>query len=180
MWITNAHLVARSCDLWWKQPNMNQQEISDLYDAIKQVAHETRVDHRFIFASIMQESRGCVRVNSTVVDNIKNTGVLQSYKGSHTCNDNGKNVLNPCPSDNILGQVRDGGKSQNSDTFSSFSLFYLLTDMTSRRICRGPRPSHRHQRTEQSRQQRNRLRLLPRLPALPFRSHRFVQRPRKG
>lgn len=109
MWITNAHIIARSCDLWYKEPNNSDQEMSDLYDAIKQVAHQTRVDHRFILAAIMQETRGCVRANSTTVDNVVNSGLLQSYKGSNTCNGNGK-VLTPCPAANILGQVNDGGE----------------------------------------------------------------------
>lgn len=110
MWIANAHIVARSCDLLYKQPNNNAQETQDLYDSIKQVAHETRVDHRFIFAAILQESQGCVRAASDIAsDGSHNPGLLQPYKGTHTCNDNGK-VSNPCPKDQILGMIRDGGE----------------------------------------------------------------------
>jgi len=112
MWITNLHIIERSCDLLYKQPNNNAQETQDLYDAIKQVAHETRVDHRFILAAVMQETMGCVRAESSASpDGIHNPGLLQSFKGTYTCNDNGK-VSNPCPKDQILGMIRDGGKQR--------------------------------------------------------------------
>ena len=90
--------------------NNNAQETLDLYDAIKQVAHETRVDHRFIFAAIIQETKGCVRAASTTAsDGTHNPGLLQSYKGTYSCNQNGT-VMNPCPMDQILGMVRDGSE----------------------------------------------------------------------
>jgi len=115
MWITNAHIIARSCNILYNQTNNNAQETQDLYDAIKQVAHETRVDHRFIMAAVMQETKGCVRAESSVSpDGIHNPGLLQDFKGTHSCNDDGK-VQNPCPKDQILGMVRDGGKHENFD-----------------------------------------------------------------
>lgn len=107
MWITNAHIIARSCDLWYKQPNNDMQETQDLYDAIKQVSHETRVDHRFIFAIVIQETKGCVRAATNTDNNADNTGLLQDYKGAYSCNNNGK-VQTPCPKDQILGMIRDG------------------------------------------------------------------------
>lgn len=129
MWITNAHIIARSCDLWYKQPNNNAQETQDLYDAIKQVAHETRVDHRFILAAVIQETKGCVRAATTTTsDGTKNPGLLQDYKGTHTCNDNGK-VLNPCPKDQILGMIRDGG-----ELLSFAALSRLILTLNSGRI----------------------------------------------
>lgn len=57
----------------------------------------------------MQETQGCVRAKTSVSpDGIRNPGLFQSFKGNHTCNDNGK-VQNPCPKDQILGMVSDGG-----------------------------------------------------------------------
>lgn len=113
LWITNAHIIARSCDLHYKQPNNNDQETRDLYDAIKQVAHETRVDHRFILVAVIQETRGCVRASSNISsDGVHNPGLLQTFKGTHSCNDNGK-VQNPCPKDQILCMIRDGGMFQH-------------------------------------------------------------------
>lgn len=170
MWITNAHIIARSCDLWYKQPNNNAQETSDLYDAIKQVAHETRVDHRFILAVVMEETRGCVRANGSIDDAAPSTGLLQGYKGTHTCNSNGK-VTNPCPADNILGQIRDGGEFAKSRLFLASCAF---ADFLSCWICRGTWPSRRYQRAEQCCQQRNRLCLLPGLSTICLRRNRCV------
>lgn len=39
-------------------------EVGAIYNAIQKIALETSVDHRFILATIIQESGGCVRVSS--------------------------------------------------------------------------------------------------------------------
>jgi len=110
LWTINQHTISRSCDILYQAPNNSEQEIQDLYDSIKQVAHETRVDHRVILAAVMQETQGCVRAKTSVSqDGIKNPGLLQSFKGSHSCNENGT-VQNPCPKAQILGMIADGGK----------------------------------------------------------------------
>lgn len=109
MWVANQHIISRSCSQLYDTANNSDQEIQDLYDSIKQVAHQTRVDKRFILAAILQETKGCVRAKtSTSPDGITNPGLLQSFKGNYSCNDNGK-VQNPCPKDQILGMVTDGG-----------------------------------------------------------------------
>lgn len=133
MWITNQHLITRSCDLLYKQPNNNAQEMSYLYDAIKQVAHETRVDHRFILAVVMQETKGCVRAaSSTAADGTHNPGLLQSFKGTHTCNNDGK-VQNPCPQDQILGMIRDGGKLTSTNRHLPLNTNKLLNSCRHKR-----------------------------------------------
>lgn len=110
MWIANAHVIARSCDILYNQSNNSPQETTNLYAAIKQVSQQTKVDHRFIFAAVMQETKGCVRASSSVSpDGIHNPGLLQDFKGNHTCNDNGK-VQNPCPLEQIVGMIHDGGE----------------------------------------------------------------------
>lgn len=83
--------------------------MTDLYDAIKQVAHETRVDHRYILAAVIQETKGCVRAATTTTGDAHNVGLLQDFKGNYTCND-GSKVQTPCPKEQILGMIRDGGK----------------------------------------------------------------------
>ena len=82
-------------------------EVGALWNAINQTALETLVDHRFILAIIMQESGGCVRVNTTFSDGISNPGLMQSFDGPGKCNDN-HFVQNPCPASTILQMVRDG------------------------------------------------------------------------
>ncbi|KAK4940329.1 hypothetical protein LTR10_019545 [Elasticomyces elasticus] len=108
LWVANQHIISRSCSQLYNTPNNSDQEIQDLYNSIKQVAHDTRVDKRFILAAILQETKGCVRAKTTTSsDGITNPGLLQSFKGNHSCNDNGK-VQNPCPQDQILGMISDG------------------------------------------------------------------------
>ena len=112
LWVTSRPTITRSCDILYKQPNMSDQEIQDLYDSIKVVARETRVDHRFILAAIMQETKGCVRAKTSVSPDgtVVNPGLLQSFRGTHSCNDKNGKVQNPCPRETIEGMVRDGGE----------------------------------------------------------------------
>ncbi|KIW73225.1 hypothetical protein PV04_01359 [Phialophora macrospora] len=109
MWVANQNIISRSCNRLYDAPNMSDQEIQDLYNAIKQVSQQTRVDHRFILAAAMQETGGCVRAKTSVSPDgtVRNPGILQSFRGNHTCNDNGK-VQNPCPKEQILGMIQDG------------------------------------------------------------------------
>lgn len=112
MWTASRQTIARSCDTLYEAPNMSDREIQDLYDSIKVVARETRVDHRFILAAIMQETKGCVRAKTSVSPDgtVVNPGLLQSFRGTHTCNDKDGKVSTPCPRDQIEGMVRDGGE----------------------------------------------------------------------
>ncbi|TAQ89314.1 hypothetical protein B7494_g2359 [Chlorociboria aeruginascens] len=60
-------------------------QIQDIYNAIQQVAESSLVDHRFIFATIMQESGGCVNVITTQnpdPSQPNNPGLMQSDGGS--------------------------------------------------------------------------------------------------
>lgn len=112
LWVASQSTIARSCDILYQAPNMSDQEIQDLYDSIKNVARETRVDHRFILAAIMQETKGCVRAKTSVSPDgtVVNPGLLQSFRGTHSCNDEKGKVQTPCPREIIEGMVRDGGE----------------------------------------------------------------------
>ena len=120
MWVANSQILSRSCNRLYDAPNMSDQEIQDLHDAIKTVSQQTRVDHRFILAAAMQETGGCIRAKTSVSPDgtVRNPGLLQSYNGTHTCNDNGK-AQNPCPKDQIIGMLQDGGKDRLHDTRTS-------------------------------------------------------------
>ncbi|KAK5046797.1 hypothetical protein LTR84_007151 [Exophiala bonariae] len=120
LWVASLHSISRSCDQLYKVPNNSDQETQDLKDAINSVAHESRVDHRFILAAVMQETKGCVRAATSVSpDGIRNPGLLQSFKGTFSCNDNGK-VQTPCPRDQILGMITDGvGGTADGHGFAS-------------------------------------------------------------
>lgn len=98
--------MKKSCG-WnnWGQDNTNH-EIALIYSAIQQASTATGVDPRFILATIMQESKGCVRVK-TSSNGVRNPGLMQDHNGEHTCNENG-NIQYPCPQDQIFGMVFDG------------------------------------------------------------------------
>ncbi|UKZ80076.1 hypothetical protein TrVFT333_007841 [Trichoderma virens FT-333] len=49
----------------WRLPNNDIAEVQAIWDGIQVAADATGVDHRLILAVIMQESHGCVRVNTT-------------------------------------------------------------------------------------------------------------------
>lgn len=91
--------------------NDSEDEIGKIWDAIEQVAQETYVDHRFILATIMQESGGCVRVSTTNYG-VRNPGLMQDHDGDATCNSDISpyTVQTPCPPDVITQMVRDGSK----------------------------------------------------------------------
>ncbi|KAL9620369.1 MAG: hypothetical protein Q9160_005069 [Pyrenula sp. 1 TL-2023] len=110
MWSSALNTLKTSCaNADPPQPNNSQEEIQDLKDAINSQASATKVDSRFILATVMQESNGCVRVKTTVSPDgtVVNPGLMQDHAGDHTCND-GKTVQNPCPKDQIQGMIADG------------------------------------------------------------------------
>ena len=84
----------------------SDQEISSIYASILQAADATNVDSRFILAVVMQETKGCVRAPTTN-NGVRNPGLMQSHNGAHSCNDGG-NVQDPCPWDEISGMIMDG------------------------------------------------------------------------
>ena len=94
-----------SCQVVYHTPNNSDDELDDLRSAINKIAEETLLDHRFIFAIIMQESGGCVRAPTTDYG-VRNPGLMQDHNGEATCNEGG--ILKPCPKDLIEGMIRDG------------------------------------------------------------------------
>lgn len=54
----------------------------------------------------MQESKGCVRVQSTN-NGVENTGLMQSHDGEGSCNKDGSKTT-PCPSSMITQMIQDG------------------------------------------------------------------------
>lgn len=101
MWETNKPSIATSCSQF-NQVNPTDEEIANLHEAIQQVASQTFVDHRFILAIIMQESKGCLRVPTTNWG-VNNPGLMQDHGGSGTCYG-----VNPCPKESIVQMVQDG------------------------------------------------------------------------
>lgn len=57
-------------------PRNSDAETEEMKNAITEVANSTGVDSRFILATIMQESTGCVRVITTEYSHF-NPGLMQ-------------------------------------------------------------------------------------------------------
>ncbi|KAJ5922500.1 Peptidoglycan-binding Lysin subgroup [Penicillium verrucosum] len=93
-------------DGWPSLGQWSEYETLDINTSIKSVASETGVDPRFILAIIMQESKGCVRVQSTN-NGVVNTGLMQSHAGEGSCNKDGSKTT-PCPSSMIKQMIKDG------------------------------------------------------------------------
>ena len=98
--------MRRSC-VWnsWGQ-DTTEEEIGMIRTGIQAAADQTHVDRRFILAILMQESKGCSRVNTTN-NGVRNPGLMQDHDGAHSCNDDGV-VLYPCPQYQIEGMIMDG------------------------------------------------------------------------
>lgn len=102
MWAANKEIIAESCtNNGWGADN-SETETANLKAAIQQVAQESKVDHRFILAVVLQESKGCVRVPTTA-NSVSNPGLMQSYEGTGTCY--GKST---CSDAEIVQMIRDG------------------------------------------------------------------------
>lgn len=108
----NKQIMFSSCNQY-SQANDNGPEVGSIYNAIQQVAMETKVDHRFILAVILQESGGCVRVPTSNFG-VRNPGLMQDHNGDATCNSDITGVVqNPCPQDVITRMVREGTAGTN-------------------------------------------------------------------
>lgn len=105
MFNNNKVEMSSSCGNF-KVPDDSGPEVGAIYNALQEVATETKVDHRFILAVMMQESGGCVRAPTTNYG-VRNPGLMQDHDGAATCNDSG-DVQNPCPTDTITQMIRDG------------------------------------------------------------------------
>ncbi|KAJ5555979.1 hypothetical protein N7513_003621 [Penicillium frequentans] len=105
MFENNKAILSASCSQWGL-PNNSEDETNSIKDAIHQVEQSSGVDARFIMSIVMQESKGCVRVQTT--DNgVINPGLMQSHGGPGSCNRDG-NIRNPCPESEIHQMIMDG------------------------------------------------------------------------
>jgi len=107
MWNNNYDNMKSSCqDNGWGVADDSTTEISEMRSPIQTVASASGVDERFILAVVLQGSSGCVRVPTTS-NGVTNPGLIQSYDGSGTCNNDGA-VKNPCSDSEIKQMIVDG------------------------------------------------------------------------
>ena len=79
MFTANQDVMSASCTAFGQQPN-SVEETQAIHDAVASIAGTSGADARYIFATVMQESSGCVRVVGTT----------------------------PCPESSISGMISDG------------------------------------------------------------------------
>ncbi|PYH71854.1 uncharacterized protein BO88DRAFT_442343 [Aspergillus vadensis CBS 113365] len=125
MWEANKDaVIANSCsNNGWGEDN-SATETANIKSAIEKVAKESKVDHRFILAVVLQESKGCVRVPTTA-NSVSNPGLMQSYQGTGTCY--GKST---CSDSEIVQMIRDGAIGTSSSGGYGLASYLDLADRT--------------------------------------------------
>ncbi|KAF1948489.1 hypothetical protein CC80DRAFT_498090 [Byssothecium circinans] len=101
LWKANEKTMGGSCTQF-NQKNNSPEETANIKKAIAQVSKETNIKDVFLLSILMQESKGCVRAPTTNYG-FDNPGLMQSFQGKNSCFN-----VNPCPSDKIVGMIRDG------------------------------------------------------------------------
>ena len=104
-WTANLGVLQSSCTQF-SQDNDISSEIEDIKAAVTSTAASTGVDIRWIFATIMNESSGCVRVPTTP-NTVPNPGLMQSFGGTSCFG------ISPCPTEKINQMVQDGAGGVN-------------------------------------------------------------------
>jgi hypothetical protein len=107
LWNANVATIGISCSQF-SQANNSPDETNQLRSAILSVSQQSGVDARFILATVMQESKGCVRVWATT-GSVRNPGLMQDHNGVHDCFNK-----NPCPNSEIVGMIQEGTQGTSS------------------------------------------------------------------
>ncbi|KAG9228576.1 putative muramidase [Amylocarpus encephaloides] len=108
LWSLNLNSLETGCNAETSTGQQNSpDEVQAIKDGIASESKATGVDDRFILATIIQESHGCVRVQGTLSpgDAVKNPGIMQSHEGEFNCAEVGDS---PCPAEKITGMIHDG------------------------------------------------------------------------
>ena len=123
MWNKNQAIVGTNC-MGNVAPN-NPAETEQIRTAIGEYALKSNLPLQYILAVILQESKGCVRVETTIWSH-PNPGLMQSDQGTGTCAG-----VSPCPASMILQMVHDG----TMGTDLGWGLFQYVNE--ARRTCSG-------------------------------------------
>lgn len=114
-WLPFEHLFSdslstlkESCANLGASPNNSDEEINSIKEAINEVAEESKLEASFIFALMMQESNGCVRVKTTSYS-VSNPGLMQSHAGKASCQGQ-----SPCPKSTIKEMIHEGVEGTGS------------------------------------------------------------------
>ncbi|KAK1245605.1 hypothetical protein MKX08_005234 [Trichoderma sp. CBMAI-0020] len=126
LWNANLNVINGACqNNGWGVANNSPDETSELQSAITSVAASAGVDERFVLATVVQESKGCVRVPTTQ-GFWANPGLMQDANGTNTCWLGPGQGINPCPNNLIVGMIQDG----TTGTASGSGLKQLLASLS--------------------------------------------------
>lgn len=101
LWKRNLPTIRRSCSFLAYGPDNSETDVLAIRSAIQDTAQASLVDHRFILATVMQESKGCVSVGGTTSSGgVFNPGLMQSH--------NGTSYSAARPRHSIYKMIRDG------------------------------------------------------------------------
>lgn len=121
MWESNQKLVVSACsDHGWGDNNSDE-ENERIKKEIQSVARASLVDHRFILAIILQESKGCLRVKSTTSAkyDISTPGLMQSHNGSDYDPEHSKSSIRQMIQDGTQGTPHGDGLVQTLNKFGN-------------------------------------------------------------
>ncbi|KAG9245988.1 hypothetical protein BJ878DRAFT_417994 [Calycina marina] len=116
MFTANQVNMAVSCGNNGWGANDSPAEIADIRAGIEAVAAASGVDHRFILATIMQESVGCVRAPTTN-NGVTNPGLMQSHDGSTYNAANAAASIQQMIVDGTEGTSSGGGLTEGLNTY---------------------------------------------------------------
>ncbi|KAH8602721.1 putative muramidase [Bisporella sp. PMI_857] len=101
MFKANEGIMAASCTQFGTKNN-SPEEIQQIKSGVKAKAKSSGLDPRFIFAIIMQETKGCVRAPTTA-NGVTNPGLMQTHNGVGC-------TAVPCPKETIYQMIKDGAE----------------------------------------------------------------------
>ena len=122
----NLHIIQQSCEWNGWGRNNDATETQAIKQAIIAEAQASGIPEEFILAIMMQESKGCVRVQTTRWD-ADNPGLLQSA-GKASCNPalDGSAPITPCPAATIRAMIHDGTAGEGLRTTLKKELDYFV------------------------------------------------------
>ena len=120
IWNANLNTLQNSCQWLGQGENNSPEMIQHIFDAIQDRANASLVDHRFIFATILQESNGCPRVGETESSGgVRNPGLMQSHNGHVYEPKHSKMSIMQMVQDGTQGTEYGDGIVQNLDLYGS-------------------------------------------------------------
>ncbi|KAM0715170.1 hypothetical protein Q7P37_009635 [Cladosporium fusiforme] len=120
MWAGNIHFFRTSCHANGHGKDQTETEIGYIHEAIQNRAAASLVDHRYILATILQETHGCAKVKSTTsYGGVKNPGLMQSNDGAEWNSHHANQSIFDMVQDGVQGTATGDGLVMGLDYFNN-------------------------------------------------------------